>query len=818
MASAFNPVDDAKPLLLILDDDGSHIDEWLASHPPSRLGAPVALNNGTNPRPIWVLKVPSLDQLAELAPTNDSIFTKADELVRTATAQVTEIQNDNNIPVHAGKIKSKKQCRTEVQDAFHDEIMLMTADHPLWGQGKWTMLIRPSEVDRVFTQLAKSLASGDLKYSSIIALRARVLPSDEGATDSNKRPKTSQGRRTSNRSPTSSRQPQVLLGIDIFFRPVWDSNAAREVLRVVAGASGRMASFCKSSLYSRLGVKKDHLLGAHASLYNSKTLVSPADAKLWVAAYSADGNAASDRSHLADDSPFEDASSTAVAANEAESFIEGEGVPSCAIKRPLEESAVLHAGDRAEKKARSIGNDDDDGSKQQPTPAPVSAASLPAEEAQSKESQQETGESESQYELMLPVRAASNPSTDRVSKSLSIVSEEISKKTSETVPDAGIAYEHQGKLVKPVVDTSQGKVVPCVGKETQTQEETFGADHRGAITEETRDSKNNDHEADESRENNIDTSQEDPDAEGESIEEEHGSQETPQRTDGEQQPAVRAQEALAAEEQIALQEQPLEAPGVDPEPEQAAVSTGHGEEADKDQPLVTAAVPAEAASPPNNVPNNVATVPGADGRDKAQIETSESFSCCQQTSSAVHTMKKPDAAAKSHLDTLGDIQTEPGSSKAMPHGTGADDAAPAQDASDAHARQVEARVAVTLDTLSEPKTVIEASIEAPAQAAPERADHAQQADDNNRPVPTGNNGNEIKVAEIAASDPMTEPKPNESKASAADHNGTNAVKADGQTISAHADEVEMTMDELIVEGATAEPSVPGQGGLEADAK
>ncbi|KAJ9476060.1 hypothetical protein PHBOTO_006140 [Pseudozyma hubeiensis] len=824
MASALITVDEAKPLLLILDDDGGHVDEWLESHPPSRLGAPAALDNGTNPSPIWVLKVPSLDQLAELAPTQDPVFTKADELVRNATAQVAEIQNNNNIPVHAGKVKSKKQCRTEAQDAFHDEIMLMTADHPLWGQGKWTMLIRPSEFDRVFAQLAKSLASGDLKHSSIIAIRARVLPSDEGATDSNKRPKTSLGRRSSNRSPTSSKQPPVLLGIDIFFRPVWDSNAAREVLRVVAGACGRMASLCKSSLYSRLGIKKEHQLGGHASLYNSKTLVSPADAKLWVAAYSADGNAASNRSHLVDESPFRDASSAAAPAKEAESFIDGEGVPFCAIKRPLEDASVLHAGFRADKKARSSGNEDD--TKQQLVSAPVKAASLPGEEAQSKAKEEEAVEPESQDEPMLPVRATSKPSTDGAPKSLSTVSEEIPDQISATAPDTSIAYERQEKLARPVVDASQGKVVPCMDEETQTQEEPPGADRRGVIIKEPNESKSDGNKENEPRKYEVVTCQEDADAEGESIEEEHGSQETPQHTDGEQQAAVKAQEVLAAEKRICSQEQTQEASDVNRGPEQAAMSTGPSEEGEQNQPTVTAAVATEAAW---QTGNNVAMVSDAtlnlDGKASASTEIDKGgCSSCNQPSIAVGTTEETDTAGKSHEETLCGIQNDAQSSKATPHDSVAEDTAVVQDTFDAQARRAEALVALMLpevnreDTLAEPKSVVESSIGAPAQAAANCADHVQQAVDNDPPVSVRIDVSELKPAETATSEPTSEAKPDGSKTLAADHNGIKEDKADGHTISARADGVEMSMDELIVEGATAEPSVPGQGGLEAGAK
>ncbi len=110
-----------------------------------------------------------------------------------------------------------------MQDEFHDQIMLMTADHPHWSQGRWTVLVAPQQIDQVFARLAKSLACGNLhKHGDILAIRARMLPAEENtlvrSLDHFKRPKTSHGRKSN--SPTSpQRVGQIPLSIDIFFRP-----------------------------------------------------------------------------------------------------------------------------------------------------------------------------------------------------------------------------------------------------------------------------------------------------------------------------------------------------------------------------------------------------------------------------------------------------------------------------------------------------------------------------------------------------------------------------------------------------------------------
>ncbi|CDW98566.1 hypothetical protein [Sporisorium scitamineum] len=404
--------EDTQPLVLILDDR-AQLEEWLASHPPNRLGMPAALNNGVPPRPIWVLGVPSVDQLAELAPamTAEDTFVKAHELVRDATAEVSQIQNNDEIPVRSkGKApsKSKKQCRTEVQNAFHDQIILLAAEHPLWNQGRWTIIIKPSQIDTVFAKLAKSLSSGELrKHGSILALRARSLSFDEGTFDSNKsglkRPKTSRGRRSSgsNKSPGSPlNAPLTPLGIDVFFRPAWNSTAARDVLKIIAGVSGSMASFCKSSLYSLLGIKSGHQLATHTSLYSSKTLASPADAKLWV------------REHASDN----DTMDTSSQVDAAESLRKGHANASLPVttiavpdrpetiersKRELEQETTLDTTVEAEEPAhKKPRNRDSDALERQPSTPPVEATPSPVDEAQAVVD-------ESQDEHMLPSTVSS---------------------------------------------------------------------------------------------------------------------------------------------------------------------------------------------------------------------------------------------------------------------------------------------------------------------------------------------------------------------------------------------------------------------------
>ncbi|KAJ1026298.1 hypothetical protein NDA16_002385 [Ustilago loliicola] len=440
------PTDDTKPLVWLLDQDVGHLNGWLASHPPSRLGVPPAFNNGVVAATIWVLNLKTIDQLAELSPNaiTNPTFIKANQLARDATAQVDAIQHDEGIPTKSnGKspIKSKKQCRTEVQDQFHDQIMLMSVDHPLWNQGRWTLLVKPQNINETFATLANSLASGELqKHGSVIALRARALPPSESFFDLKK--KSPSGRKSSSRSPTSARYAnEIPLGIDIFFRPVWNSTAARDVLRVIAGVSGKMASFCKSSLYSRLGIRNDHSLGGHASLYNSKTLASPADAKLWVDKYTppkfkADASGSFD---MAESSK----SANHVAASEAPKTEPDESTAATA-KRELEREPTEDASAKSEEPALKKARNGDSSSDKEASATIVPAGPI------IEQSQPETQESPD--EPILPVRPtikASDAATSESSTSLTSITEEEPMKLESSTPVPQVKPEEASQSLQP---------------------------------------------------------------------------------------------------------------------------------------------------------------------------------------------------------------------------------------------------------------------------------------------------------------------------------------------------------------------------------
>lgn len=488
---------DTKPLVKILSE-GDGLDDWLTSHPPSRLGVPAAFNNGAPAVPIWVLAVNSIDQIAELgANVNaDETFLKAQQLKEDSVAKLEEIKQDDNIPVRPSiksGAKSKKQCRTEVQETFYEQVMVTASQHPLWNQGKWTMLVRPQQIDRVFAQLAHSLATGDLhKHGNILALRARTLPLHESSFEYNhssspKRKKgSSSSRRSSSGSPTSPRHAdKAPLGIDIFFQPVWSSSTARDVLKLIAEVSGRMASFCKSSLYSCLGIRYEHELGAHASLYNAKTLASPAEIKAWKMEHDSGNTDTEEACPFSDTRP-----SNAPTGSSATLTEEHEMITVQSAKRESETEVKDHttasSEEPATKKARIEETTSNDPS--------VSAVKDVAGVSSSDVSQVDT--QETQDEPMLPVRRTARSTKNDIG--LDAVFEEPKEKSAPSAVDEkpegasvhldALAAEESAELKGTPLpfgsSIAQKQAISQSGDESQTQVEPKVGDGEAAIAKE----------------------------------------------------------------------------------------------------------------------------------------------------------------------------------------------------------------------------------------------------------------------------------------------------------------------------------------------
>ncbi|SJX65768.1 uncharacterized protein SRS1_16327 [Sporisorium reilianum f. sp. reilianum] len=807
---------DTQPLVHILDD-GSQLDEWLASHPPSRLNVPPAFNNGVSPRPVWVLGVPSVDQLAELAPSiaADKIFEKANELVRDATAKVSRIQNDDEIPVRSqGKSpgKSKKQCRTEVQEAFHDQIIMLTAEHPLWNQGRWTIIVKPAQIDGVYTKLAKSLVSGELhKHGSILGFRARTLPFDESTYDYSKsgpkRPKTSRGRRSSagsSKSPGSAfNAPQTALGIDVFFRPIWNSAAARDVLKLLAGVSGKMPSFCKSSLYSRLGIKSDHQLFTSLSLYSAKTLASPADARLWV------------REHGSDDTSMDTSSQV----DEAESSSRGQASASSPAtvatlsdrpdtvetnKRELEQestgAATVKADEPAHKKAR---NGESDADKQQSIKMAVDAPSAPAANTQA-------SVDESQDEPMLPVRPSSPHTEPKVARGgLPLVFEPApdppaATSTFHDLHQPDVALESTTSC-PPLEPTQVKKVV----EDSQTQVEMTSADAGGPAVAHGSSVKVDDQvqQNESSSSGQKKAAQEHTGADTESRAEKNGS-EVKATDQPEQKPAGELQEVPAANNvgaasvsvlmasEVKTESTPSFTPAFGDDVEKPFSTVGEAQQAEKPK-----ATPAKEALPGlsdliEEVAEPIALQSGSSGdvKGKEEVETRQS------KNESVSKLEVPAGPSKQQGTAdagVGDKataqQTEAIASVVVEYQQGGAIVVPSSKNQD-EASSAELQV------------IVESSREVPEPAAQGGKDAAHgdtTAQATKKPAGDGE-------ASLSTSAPETAgptAKPDDTKAQsveAATTTTTATVKVDSQAASAGSG-AEMTIDELIVEGATTSP-------------
>ncbi|GAC75382.1 hypothetical protein PANT_15c00044 [Moesziomyces antarcticus T-34] len=373
------------------------LDEWLKAHLPSHLSASSA--------PILVTCAdPTLrvaESLTDEQTAADDTFINAKQLMNEAIANVDQIQKDDAIPVRINSRStksSKKQCRDHVQNLFHDQIMLMATDHPLWSQGRWTLILNPQHLDATWTRLVKSFEA--------VPRRAHL--------GGQKRKKAASSRSSNSRTTASSSSPRTdnerSVAIDVFFRAVWSSEVARNVLQSVAEACGKMPIFCRASLYSLLGIRSGHPLGNRSTLYNSKAFASPAEFNLWTSKHErSEGDASTaGMSAAAPSSAAGDNDSVA----EAPAHVPSEPSAHLPSEASIAETAAtdpeIHAEaapeERPPKKVRIDS---------QPTQVPNKAVEEPTATAveQAQHATQETAST--QDELMLPVRPAVAPVTHK---------------------------------------------------------------------------------------------------------------------------------------------------------------------------------------------------------------------------------------------------------------------------------------------------------------------------------------------------------------------------------------------------------------------
>ncbi|GAK67266.1 uncharacterized protein PAN0_017d5493 [Moesziomyces antarcticus] len=431
-----------------------NLDEWLTTHMPSHLSAPSVPFLITRADPDLQVAESMPDEQPDEQTAADDTFINAKQLMNEATANIDQIQKDDAIPVRINSRStksSKKQCREQVQGLFHDQIMLMATDHPLWSQGRWTLILNPQHLDATWTRLAKSLESGELHAQPlVIALRARHLPPSESFGEQThggqKRKKSaasrfSNSRTTSSSSSSSRTDNEQSVAIDVFFRAVWSSEVARSVLQSVAEACGRMPIFCRASLYSLLGIRSGHPLGNRSTLYNSKAFASPAAANLWTSKHERDHDDA-DTAGTSAAAPFSAVADT-TSVVEAPTHVPTEPSAHLPSEASIAETAAtdpeIHAEAAAEERPPKKVRIDS-----QPTQMPNKPVEEPTAMAveQAQHATQETAST--QDELMLPVRPAAAPVTHKAVEPSADQNEKHDLGTArDEEPEPAAAHQHK---------------------------------------------------------------------------------------------------------------------------------------------------------------------------------------------------------------------------------------------------------------------------------------------------------------------------------------------------------------------------------------
>ncbi|ETS64361.1 hypothetical protein PaG_01210 [Moesziomyces aphidis] len=424
------------------------LDEWLKAHLPSHLSASSA--------PILVTRAdPALrvaESLTDVQTAADDTFINAKQLMNEAIANVDQIQKDDAIPVRINSRStksSKKQCRDQVQNLFHDQIMLMATDHPLWSQGRWTLILNPQHLDATWTRLVKSFEAGELQAQPlVIALRARHLPPSESLGEHShggqKRKKAASSRSSNSRATSSSSSSRTdnerSVAIDVFFRAVWSSEVARNVLQSVAEACGRMPIFCRASLYSLLGIRSGHPLGNRSTLYNSKAFASPAEFNLWTSKHERSEGDASTAGMSAAAVPSAAGDNASVA--EAPAHVPSEPSAHLPSEASIAETAAtdreIHAEAAAEERPPKKVRIDS-----QPTQVPKAVEEPTATAVeQAQHATQETAST--QDELMLPVRPATAPVTHKAVEPSADQNEKHDLDTArKKEPEPAAAHKHK---------------------------------------------------------------------------------------------------------------------------------------------------------------------------------------------------------------------------------------------------------------------------------------------------------------------------------------------------------------------------------------
>ncbi|PCH35631.1 hypothetical protein WOLCODRAFT_80886 [Wolfiporia cocos MD-104 SS10] len=213
-------------------------------------------DDGTKPW-LWVRKSDPSKEDGNVASAEE----EASQLLKEVTAKVTEIQDDDSIPIRSNKkkgTKSKKELREAVQNEATEKLKEIAIRHGDVS-GKWLIFAPPNKVDHVWATIANSLISGPLSSTSAHLAKVATCPQNE--------------------------TPNYSHVLCLYIPDVYNQQDVTEVIAlsshscVLLRRHGMNLMGVKSNLYTRIGLDSKHPSGIQSTVWKNTALMPDADIK-----------------------------------------------------------------------------------------------------------------------------------------------------------------------------------------------------------------------------------------------------------------------------------------------------------------------------------------------------------------------------------------------------------------------------------------------------------------------------------------------------------------------------------------------------------
>ncbi|KAF9268639.1 hypothetical protein L218DRAFT_521664 [Marasmius fiardii PR-910] len=228
------------------DSPSMELQEFLSKFKPS-----MVQNDGTRPW-IWVRSArdpPTSPEKEVLA------LTEAAEVLKTVSAKVESVKNDESIPLRSNKktgAMSKKEVREQLQVEAAEKFKEIAQRYGYVG-GKWLIFAPHDKVDMIWSNLAKSLIEGPLATTAAYVTKVSTSPENDS--------------------------PNYQHVICMYIPDVYDKDLVTKVMKVLLRNHGCSLSGVKSDMYTILGIDSKHPSGIQSTIWKNAALMKDSDMK-----------------------------------------------------------------------------------------------------------------------------------------------------------------------------------------------------------------------------------------------------------------------------------------------------------------------------------------------------------------------------------------------------------------------------------------------------------------------------------------------------------------------------------------------------------